>query len=427
MQQVTGKNRMRSKTVKRFRNLSVALIGFTVGVTATVVVFLKAKFAIEMGIIVGLALGVALVTFFVVLKNILSVVGSSAEARSTQNEGVELKLALAKLLKLNEHSDELVAFSNTLSALLRNGFAAWSATISLGLGVAAIGTAVAFVTALASIQQVERIDLQNALIEEQLLEAKSARVSSLFSAQLPSFLQQVYQEKGSEASWKPSGSLISRIQFISNLVEPYKTDPQIESMLLEGRSYLARQFELGEIDTEMLGRFRKNLNSRKFSPERGQLLQILLSAGMDFEGQSLSFEAADLSRAELRTGNFGSIDLSHSNLYSTTVRGNFSNVILRGAILPFANELFHTYANTDDPASFNDFELALDGAILPSRDPSFQEAYENGAGEYQYYLMGQDLSHVQNSLFAFCEYLNRVPLQGDLVFYMMLNNFHYCS
>lgn len=249
-----------------------------------------------------------------------------------------------------------------LPGLARSGISAatafWGASTSLALGVTVAGAVVSMSAVIAAYRQVERMDQQNRLIEQQIFEATATRISSVFAAQLPALLQDLDKSRASNPSrdWEVEPSLVARIQALINGTQPYSVDEQVNAWkksILERESrraaenFAAKKAKNVEPDPYPLTTDRELFaQPTKYSPERGQLLILLIAANFPFEKlpAPLDFSFADLRNLRLGPSSFtapttmfdlGETILKGANLRNANLSGiDFSRSDLRGAVLP---------------------------------------------------------------------------------------------
>jgi hypothetical protein len=235
-----------------------------------------------------------------------------------------------------------------------------AASAAVGLAVAIAGTVVSMATVVATFHQVERMDRQNKLIEQQIAEAKATRVSSVFAAQLPALLGEIDRARPAESStpWRVSPALVARIQALIYATQPYAVDEEIDvwraSAVQEAGSAEAGTGEAasGPPGHEQRACVRAfpaegaaQSQPRLFSPERGQLLVLLIAARFPFERlpNPLDFSASDLRNLRLRNSELGPVplvDLGETILKGSNLRNadlsnvDLSRTDLSAAILP---------------------------------------------------------------------------------------------
>lgn len=334
------------------KSIAPLMLGIGLGAGLTLVVIFRAEIVLDQAIFIGIAAGSCAFVFFLLIRFIVQKIPKSNRADNGENVGKTLIKSI--LERVNPLSNSLDDTTNKVHETITNsisvGISYWSATVALGIGIAAVGAVIAMVTALSSIRQVDRIDAQNRLIEQQIFQAKATRISSVFSAQLPSLLTAIDNEREDRSIWQPSRSLVARIQAAIDVSEPFSSDPFIDTKILSLREMYLEPGRL-ELNSDYdRSTIINMLTSKVFSPQRGQLLQLLIASGLDFRSLvvPLDFSHADLSdvvftpRAE---GTSEPLDLGRTILKGANLRGakvanvDLSSVDLAGAILPSPLEL----------------------------------------------------------------------------------------
>lgn len=306
--------------------LTPALIGVTVGIILTLGFLFRAEWLLERSVWVGFAGATFALFLFAVFRGMtrsFSGLRSSSESKSDQD--IFEKLLGEILPKSSEFSvsrDEMLSRVRAISKTVMNF---WGATIAIGFCFTAIGAVIATITALAAIRQVDRLDKQNKLIDLQISIAKSARSSAVFAAQLPSLLDEIYRERADQSLWTPSQSLQARIQALVFSVEPYQIDNQVAATFDQMQLSVETSERSETLQSYLETTVEQNPGVSTFSPERGQLLQLLISAGVNFDELSVPLQLpyADLSSREL----VGNVDQNQGELRS------LGRTILAGANL----------------------------------------------------------------------------------------------
>ncbi|MFK7880136.1 pentapeptide repeat-containing protein [Roseobacter sp.] len=319
----------------------------------TLLFTLNSSIALRHGLTVGLAVCVFCFVFFIIVRLIAKnskVVVQERVKDGKSNDEKKIVLVLSSLLErfapeIEDHEQAGERLISNAREVGRIGLSYWSATAALGIAITAMGLVIAMVTAMAAINQVNRIDIQNSLIEQQIYEAQASRVSSLFSAQLPDLIAAIDLERSGQDEWVPSNLLVSRIQAIVDVAEPYLIDHEVEQI----RQRLHHNLSLADLKTGTW--FNRTytiepLLSKEpltFSPERGQLLRIILSSGIQLSEleQPLNFSRAYLRGASLSgTSSLGETDLSLANLLDSRIAVDLGSVNLTGAFLPPLDSLY---------------------------------------------------------------------------------------
>lgn len=282
--------------------LTPVLIGVAIGIVLALGFLFRSEWLLERSVWVGFAGATFALFLFAVFRSLTrSFSGFRGSSESKSDKDIFEKLLgeiLPKSSNLSGSRDEILT---RVRAISKTVMSFWGATIAIGFCFTAIGAVIATITALAAIRQVDRLDKQNELIDLQISIAKSARSSAVFAAQLPSLLDEIYRERADQSLWTPSQSLQARIQALAFSVEPYQIDNQIAATLrqmqLTGKTSERSELIQGYLEASAV----QNLGNSTFSPERGQLLQLLISAGVNFDELSVPLQIpyADLSSREL--------------------------------------------------------------------------------------------------------------------------------
>ncbi|WP_299602744.1 pentapeptide repeat-containing protein [uncultured Tateyamaria sp.] len=295
--------------------LTPVLIGVAIGIVLALGFLFRAEWLLEGSVWVGFAGATFALFLFAVFRSLtrsFSDLRGNSESKSDQDIFESL---LGEILpnssQLSGSRDEILT---RVRAISKTVMSFWGATIAIGFCFTAIGAVIATITALAAIRQVDRLDKQNELIDLQISIAKSARSSAVFAAQMPSLMDEMYRERAEQSLWTPSQSLQARIQALIYSLEPYQVDNQVAEII--GQMQLSvEKSELGEMvpgDLETLAG--QDLSNSTYSPERGQLLQLLISAGVNFDELSVPFQIPDADLSSLKL--VGSIDLYQQELRS---------------------------------------------------------------------------------------------------------------
>jgi len=222
-----------------------------------------------------------------------------------------------------------------------------AATAAIGLAVTLVGGVVSMAAVIAANRQVERMRDQNALIEQQIFEATATRISQVFSAQLASLLDEISESRKQafdrNVSWTVDRGLQSRIQALIYATQPYAIDKQASAMVKAVHDHPGIEAVPSplQIDHDQL----------RFSPERGQLLSILI--GLEFPFSSLQtpldFSYADLRGMSVGTAtvvqpvhflDLGETVLRYVNFRETRVSGlNLSKTDMAGSFLPLQSQM----------------------------------------------------------------------------------------
>ena len=337
------------------------LAGMLIGASLTALFIGAGARLLEEALIVGVVSGLAAFVAFLLLR--LLVVSSTARFWQRSSESarvvrgaslawrpVSSLLARAGLRDPRERAELRHAFV-ALANAGATAVGAWIGTAAtLALVVTMAGTVVSLATVVVAHRQIDRLDRQNELIDLQLYEAKATRVSAVFAAQLPSLLVAIEESRPPSSSeiWEVPPALIARIQGVVNLAEPYSTDSVVSGWKTALGDSIESESEAGEnrIGNYLITSPRKTFaEDNLYSPERGQLLLLLLAARFPFGSlpAPLDFSHADLRGQRLATADFGPTvltDLGETVLRRANLRDadltdtDLSRVVLEGAILP---------------------------------------------------------------------------------------------
>ncbi|QBF30778.1 hypothetical protein CFI11_06045 [Thalassococcus sp. S3] len=291
------------------------------GIGLTVFALFVAEYFLTSLIIGGVAIVLSGILVFLVFKTLAARIAARKLASEDETRNPFVRALVERLTEgIAETDISKKDLEHKTNDALKGLSAAYAGAVAIGISVAALGAVIALVSAVASLRQVERIDVQNQLIEAQIYESQVNRISSIFSAQIPSLMTEIERERNGESSWVPSRGLQARIQTIIDTSEPYLSDPEIEKILIALRE-----------EMDLLPEFEDGLSSAAqiptspiFSPERGQLLRILIASGLDFSRLEVPF---DFSGADLRAVDFtsGQSQVSALNLGATILKD--SNLI----------------------------------------------------------------------------------------------------
>lgn len=293
--------------------------GVVIGALSTTLALSVGKEFFDSASIIGFIVGAACIYIFLIIKSLILSKNSIPKHVDANNRAnIERLSALLTIVIKNiaGKNAELVEIASAIPFFIRSLISAliasWGAITALSLAVAAVGVVVSMATVVASYRQVDRMDQQNLLIKKQTQEALAARISSVFSAQLPSLLSELKKSKVSD--WKPGPELVARIQTLIYGTQPYASD---------------------------------NYDNQMYSPERAQLLILLISVEFPFRKLDfpLDFSYSDFRGLRLSPPSkmqnpesyidLGETDLSHSNFSGTKLEGiDFSSTNLSESILP---------------------------------------------------------------------------------------------
>jgi hypothetical protein len=213
--------------------------------------------------------------------------------------------------------------------------ALFSSAAAIGLAVAILGSVISLAAVVAAYHQVEKMEGQNSLITQQVFESKATRVSQLFAAQLPPLLQEIADSRRESKAgpWAVSDELQARLQALIYATQPYMPDGTVAALRRATRPIEAQSDSTRDGDA-------------LYSPERGQLLMILVAMRFPFDTlkRPMDFSNVDLRGMALGEGtNLGAVritSLGRTRLQNANLRTaelgmlDLSGTDLRGAILP---------------------------------------------------------------------------------------------
>lgn len=377
--------------------IAVLTAGVTVGVGGTLLAVNAGTFVYQKAMAIGVAVGFAAFGLFILFRLSLtrlmrnSVGDSSAYQSGVRSALVFVQATFGAPATSDDTRRAAEAFADRAASWLKQGidlvFAYSGAAAAIGIGVGIVGSVISMAAVVAAHRQVDRMDNQNRLIEQQIFEATATRISQLFAAQLPSLLDEIQRnketsaklEKQKTASWRPSDDLVARIQALIYATQPYSADPEVSAWLTK----LNSKPELAIVDSWRKARVPFATEGIRFSPERGQLLSILVAARFPFEqlARPLDFSYADLRGVNLGktmdSGPVGAFALGETILRGANFRQNqlggldLSRTDLSGAFLPEPRSLqlvrlWHlSFPNNWDPRRIHWLAGAkLHGAII---------------------------------------------------------------
>ncbi len=161
---------------------------------------------------------------------------------------------------------------------------------------------------------------------------------------------------GEDGLWVPSRAVITRIQATIDTAEPYRSINEIDraiGKLNEQRKTDLKKVERIEDPTESTdARLRSDLPIRQmlFSPQRGQLLRLLIAANIDFERiePRLDFSKSDFAGLDLSDVKLGQMVLSESNFVGAILTGtDLSMTSLRGSVFEDLNQIGEAVTRRD--------------------------------------------------------------------------------
>lgn len=294
------------KILTVFRQATLLLFGIVIGGGVTIFAVLAGPDFFENVSAIGIIVGTVLFTlsaFFILLRNVLR---SQINEKSIGKFNEEYLYPFFDEILSKKLGDEnlSIKWSRKTSHLVNNfvskGVLAWStwvgASIALAAAVALASSVVSLATVIIGQRQVDRLDSQNRLIGQQIYEATATRVSSVFSAQLPSLLEAIdaSRPKNNEQNWEVSAELVARVQAIVDLAEPYASDPETSNWATQ---ILSDKSELSEANWELANTKLLESKNKLFSPERAQLFILLMSMRFPFDNLPVPL---DFSQSDFR-------------------------------------------------------------------------------------------------------------------------------
>ena len=340
------------------------LAGLSAGSAITVLFINVSGEVLEGAMLIGIIAGLAAFVLFLLLRIVLINLAEEKLRRSLETSqwfgelqdivGVTIKQYVPQDDEGRETAMKIADFLPTSVQSLAAAGSAWLATsATLALVVAMAGAVVSLGTIVVAYRQIDRLDQQNTLIQQQIFEAKATRVSSVFAAQLPGLLAEIDRLQPDDASqeWDVPPSLAARIQAVINLAEPYAPDTTVDGWKSTLRTTLKDnpRSTVTEENIELYGRLpaeERYAQDVLYSPERGQLLLLLLATRFPFDSlaSGLDFSNADLRGLKIAPADIvaptvladlGETILNNANLRDADVRNvDFSRTSLQGAVLP---------------------------------------------------------------------------------------------
>ena len=332
------------------------LLGITIGAVFVLLFQSRSEAMLGWSLWMGVAIGVGLSLFSLFAWLLLRPRDTETPTAPAPEPGEMREAMISALTGLGLPRDKAVrlwqATRNRAGHLSVLGLRLWSGTAALGLALTVTGAVIAMITAIAAIRQVDRIDSQNALIATQIEESRASRAAGIFAAQLPSLLEALDVERAAVMAsrtgrpadapqlWIPSAALVARIQAVIDSLERYRRVDWID------RSVGALNARLAEReDTEI-----RPLPDYRFSPERGQLLRLLIATGIDLTAMDppLDFSGADFTGIALQTTYEDKIDLGRTRLHRANFLGvdlvsvDMSRAGLNGAVFSSLDQLTQT-------------------------------------------------------------------------------------
>jgi hypothetical protein len=346
--------------------LALLLAGVTIGAGATIFFVSAGPAVYERGMILGIGAGLALFAAFVLFRVVLGVflnrsVGEAGKYASGFISTLRPVLTILRAGKplLPEEETAVQQLAQRAGTTMQSGaqllMSYAGAVTSIALAAGVVGAVVSMAAVVAANHQVQRMDDQNELIKSQIFEATATRVSQVFAAQLPSLLEAIEESRSRSSAipddvWIAEPELIARIQALIYATQPYSRDEEVD---------LARDVSTASAVTEdsatsISGRTTDTESSlTRYSPERGQLLSILVAAKFPFDTltEPLDFSNADLRGMALgrrsavvgptQAFSLGLTILRDSNLRNSRLAGlDLSRVDLSRAVLPRLSEMF---------------------------------------------------------------------------------------
>ncbi|MEL6642765.1 MAG: hypothetical protein AAFQ79_02425 [Pseudomonadota bacterium] len=390
------------------------VVGAVVGSALVLLVDSRSELVLESSLFWGIAIGIGLCVFALFVLVLLRPREMDVDQRPNTADTQEFISILTEAGdKLGVESDRVERLVIGAQDHLKMGLAfvlrLWSGIAALGLAVAVVGSVIAMVTAVAALRQVNRIDAQNdlllrqnELVNTQIEEARQDRVAATFAAQLPSLLAEIDAVAGtSDGTWVPRRRLARRIQALIYTTEPVVRDPEVDAAITALNVAIAER--QAQLDADVADGTRAaapqlgTIPNMRFSPERAQLLNILIAAGIDFTKVDPPFDfsqsdfrhlsigagenlSVDLGRTILSGSNFLDADVSPARFAGANLRRsvfeNSSQVFLGfpgissllGAEKPDASVVLHDLTETN-------FNIVAGALVLREQDADVKRAY----------------------------------------------------
>ena len=284
--------------------ISTLLLGVISGVGLSILVLTLGDAFISRYVIYGAVTGIGLFVLFILLRVALVGIANKEISQFDKKDNSTLDALFKWCLSsanVEINQAQLESLKTRAFAVVNSLTTAWGAFLAMSAGIALAGTLVAMIAALAAIRQVDRIEQQNKLIEQQIFEATAARVSAVYAAQLPTLLDSIKKEREQAediSDWIASKELVALIQSLINTTEPYLNDAKVNSMLEIVNKEIENIKNVNKIEYYNQ---KKSASIRKYSPERGQLLQLLISLDFPFGKlvTPLDFSGSDLRNVTL--------------------------------------------------------------------------------------------------------------------------------
>ena len=346
------------------------LRGIAIGVVISIILVLIFQLdnlilviSISIAIIILLLLGVLVGNYFFNSnkKRIeIFLTETQTKVNKTILEFIQIQKTISRKNDDKEKIEEYLnqsTLSESISNILKYGIGGVIRFMSFGAIVSVLGGAVSLAIFMATFMQVERLDIQNQLLENQnnkidiqshLIE--SQRRSAL-QPELSRVLDLIAEERIKFDSIKKNGekfmvsrSLFGRINYLSRSLKPYLflDIPTIKGMEIFNKN-----------------EYKPSLIKRPISPERGQLLIALINAEVDLSYNSWSyvdFTYSDLSGSVFDfTISLERLNLSYSSFRNSTIEGIqilYSN--LEG--VDFSGSEIHNIWLQGNEASYTNFE-----------------------------------------------------------------------
>ncbi|MEO0917567.1 MAG: hypothetical protein AAFY31_11395, partial [Pseudomonadota bacterium] len=169
------------------RLLSPIFLGVAAGIGLTVFALFVAEYFLTSLIIAGVAIVLSGILVFLVFKTLAAKIAAREQPSEDETRNPFVRAIVERLTEgIPEADISKKDLEHKTNDALKGLSAAYAGAVAIGISVAALGAVIALVSAVASLRQVERIDVQNQLIEAQIYESQVNRISSIFSAQIPS-------------------------------------------------------------------------------------------------------------------------------------------------------------------------------------------------------------------------------------------------
>jgi len=298
--------------------LTGAAIGFSLAVAAFLGVELgvgRAALALALAALIALAL-IAGIASRQIQERIDALVADGGEHLHLLLSASRQVVATA-LTPPEDRSDEEIVVAGTASETLHQevrdlgslAFGLVSRFLALARLAGVLGGAISLAIFLATLMQVERLDVQNQRIREQnrlVAIQNELQEASRRAVLLPELTAVTADVRASTRSGQPlTEDTLSRVVNLAAALRPYR--------VMEFQSTVGRDVAVDLDYTEASGSQSASLSDRPLSPERGQLLLSLLAAPPTLLGDLWELRP-DFRQVDLAETRLAGMDLSHLRL-----------------------------------------------------------------------------------------------------------------